>query len=153
MKENKRPQIVGIVFLTILLVFIYWLSYSNAINNCTYFYYDQSTSCIVKQMFGIDDLFNISSILYCIGKNFWLLMYLFIIYKMVKPKKINNKLDMSQNESLRSEEQLNEKIDETNMANNNQAIQYNLTKKEYGIIFCVLLILIALVALFGYLVK
>ena len=80
-------------------------------------------------------------------------MYLFIIYKMVKPKKINNKLDMSQNESLRSEEQLNEKIDETNMANNNQVIQYNLTKKEYGIIFCVLLILIALVALFGYLVK
>lgn len=153
MKENKRPQIVGIVFLTILLALIYWLSYSNAINDCTYSYYDQSTSCIVKQVFGIDDLFNISSILYCIGKNFWLLVYLFLVYKMMKPKKINHKLDILKNESLANEEQSNGEIDETNVDNNNQMPQYNLTKKEYGIILCVLLILIALVVLFAYLTK
>lgn len=153
MKENRRPQIVGVVCLTILLILIYWLSYSNATKDCIYSYYDQSTSCIVKQMFGIDDSFNISSILYCIGKNFWLLVYLFLVYKMMKPKKINHKLNMSQNESLTTEKQSNEKIDETNADNNNQVTQYNLTKREYAIILWIMLIIIVLIILFGYLTK
>lgn len=151
MKENKRPQIVGIVFLTILLVLIYWLSYSNAINNCTYFYYDQSASCIVKQVFGIDGLFNVSSVLYFIGKNFWLIVYLFLVYKIVRPPK-RKKRNIKQNEVFKTNKKIiKEKKDET--VKSNEIAQYNLTKKEYIIIFCVLLILIALVVLFAYLTK
>lgn len=151
MKENKRPQIVGIVFLTILLVLIYWLSYSNAINNCTYFYYDQSASCIVKQVFGIDSLFNVSSVLYFIGKNFWLIVYLFLVYKIVRPPK-KKKRNIKQNEVFKTNKKIiEEKKDET--VKSNEIAQYNLTKKEYIIIFCVLLILIALVVLFAYLTK
>lgn len=151
MEENKRPQIVGIVFLTILLVLIYWLSYSNAINNCTYFYYDQSASCIAKQVFGIDGLFNVSSVLYFIGKNFWLIIYLFLVYKMVRPPK-RKKRNIKQNEVFKTNKKIiEEKKDET--VKSNEIAQYNLTKKEYIIIFCVLLILIALVVLFAYLTK
>ncbi len=151
MKENKRPQIVGIVFLTILLALIYWQSYSNAINNCTYFYYDQSASCIVKQVFGIDDLFNVSSVLYFIGKNFWLIVYLFLVYKIVRPSK-RKKRNIKQNEGFKTNKKIiEEKKDET--VKSNEIAQYNLTKKEYIIIFCVLLILIALVVLFAYFTK
>ena len=79
--------------------------------------------------------------------NFLPALFYYYINKCIWIKKESND-DIEINETIVEEEN-----DETNVDNNNQIPQYNLTKKEYGIILCVLLILIALVVLFAYLTK
>lgn len=77
--------------------------------------------------------------------NFLPALFYYYINKWIWIKKESND-DIEINENI-----VEEKNDET--IKNNEVTQYNLTKKEYGIILCVLLILIALVVLFAYLTK
>lgn len=89
MKNNNKPLIV----LTIIIIIIFSINIMSAQNTCNYYIGNSSFDCIIKNAFGLTDIF------YFIGKNIYIIIYIIILSSILKRRKKKLKYDKILNNS------------------------------------------------------